>query len=212
MKKKIKRYKMINKKDAKKEMAFTDNPAIQVKGIYFSKDKESKSVDVKFYLQEEKKMVVGPAMIPNLDIIKFEDGEFKSYYADEEYIREFAYDFINQQDGAKFNFNHMGNKVDALLVNTMILESELDVKYIKNKYGYDLPLGTWWIEAKILDEIFWSEAIKKGKYHSFSIETESYIEDFGDLEVDYDPNKKVIKMSEEDSIDLIISNLIKEIL
>lgn len=198
MVKKIKRYKMKNIKGSKKQLAFVKDPAIKVKGIYFS---EGKEINIQFSLQDDM-MVVGPAMIPDLDIIKEMDKELCSMVGDREYIKEFVYEFINQQEGGKFNFNHKGKLVNALLVNSLILDTEEDVKYIKAKWGYDLPIGSWWIEAKVEDVEFWETVVKEGKYHSFSIETLADLVPMGEYE---------IKMSVDEMLSQLVDEVFKDL-
>lgn len=121
-----------------------------------------------FQVDTEKKMVVGPAMIPNLKIIR-KDKNGNPYYvvfkADtikmimEKYMRN---KYIDNNDT-----EHNGEAAeDVYVVESWIKEDKEDKS---NKYGFqDLPIGTWFVSMKVRNPLVW-ERVKKGELKGFSV-------------------------------------------
>jgi len=169
-------------------VSLVSDPAIEVKGMYFSNDANEKSFE--FKKVEEQQMIVGPAMIPNKKIIrKDSNGDMYYVYFTPETIRMMVNKFNSSNNNKSINVDHSNQMVDAYIQQNWIVE---DSTYDKSRfYGFNLPVGTWFIEVKVEDKKFWSSQIKdEGKY-GFSIE--------GLM------NQKLVEMSS--SIDEIIDSL-----
>jgi hypothetical protein len=135
-------------------------------------------------------MIVGPAMIANKKIIrKDNNGDMYYVYFTPETIRMMVNKFNSSNNNKSINVDHSNQMVDAYIQQNWIVE---DSTYDKSRfYGFNLPVGTWFIEVKVEDKEFWSSQIKdEGKY-GFSIE--------GLM------NQKLVEMSS--SIDEIIDSL-----
>ena len=122
----------------------------------------------KFQTDDEKKMVVGPAMIPDLKIFRkdmFGNPYYVFFSADtikmiaEKYMRN---KYIDNNDE-----NHNGKAVsDVYVVESWIKEDKEDKS---NKYGYgDLPVGTWFVSMKVRNDEVWNK-VKKGELKGFSV-------------------------------------------
>lgn len=122
----------------------------------------------KFQTDDEKKMVVGPAMIPDLKIFRkdmFGNPYYVFFSADtikmiaEKYMRN---KYIDNNDE-----NHNGKAVsDVYVVESWIKEDKEDKS---NKYGYgDLPVGTWFVSMKVRNDEVWDK-VKKGELKGFSV-------------------------------------------
>jgi len=199
MKKIIKRKKAKTIVGKKKITSIVDNPAIKSKGLSYGKDTET---ILRFKAVEVQQMIVGPALIPDMDIVKkMENGDLVAIYHTKEDVELFADDFVNQQDGNKFDFMHNNDfKVSAIIKKSMIIKDNIDKQYIKAKYNYDVPLGTWWLELFIEDKEFFLKYVTDG-YSSFSIESVFLLEDTGETyELHY---------SKEEHIDMVKENLNK---
>lgn len=135
-------------------VALVEDPAIEELFMAFESEKEQ--ISIKFS-DDEKKIVSGPAMIPNKLIYRSNPQCYVMY--DEVAIVEFAKQFI--QAGAKFNLEHQDE-----LVEVNIIESY----FLKESNDWDLPQGTWIVSAKIEDDKIW-EDVKSGKFKGFSIQS-----------------------------------------
>jgi hypothetical protein len=146
-------------------VSFVETPAIKIKGVKLSLEKE-----FKFITQEDKMIVVAPALIPDLPIYrKDDDGEEYYVYFDKETIFKLMSDFNKKNKEYRFNYDHKENTAPAYVLESWIIEDEV---YDKSKYyGFEgLPIGTWMLSAQVTDKDFWNNEIKaKGKF-GFSIE------------------------------------------
>lgn len=147
-------------------VSLVKDPAIEVKGMYFNKE-EAK--DYAFKSVEDKQIVVGPAMIPNKKILrKDEDGNMYWVYFTPETIKQMVAKFNSENNNKSINVDHSNKMVNGFILSNWIVE---DPTYDKSRYyGFNLPVGSWFIEVKIDDKEFWLNEIKDlGKY-GFSIE------------------------------------------
>ena len=162
-------------------VALVEDPAIEELFMAFEEDKELK---LKFS-DDEKRIVSGPAMIPNKLIYRNSPQCYVIY--DEAAIVEMAKQFI--QTGAKFNLEHKDKSVE---VN--ILESY----FLKENNEWDLPQGTWIISAKIESDSIW-EDVKSGKFKGFSIQSKfltELIEEFKNQNINENENNMINELKE----------------
>jgi hypothetical protein len=121
---------------------------------------------------EEKRIVLGPAMVPNQKIFR-KDNEGNPYYVyfSPETIRMIAEKYMKNQYTRNNDLMHDGKAVkDVYVIESWIKEDEND-KSVKYGYG-DLPIGTWMISMKVDktpkgDEV-WNQ-VKEGKLNGFSV-------------------------------------------
>ena len=122
----------------------------------------------KFQTDDEKKMVVGPAMIPDLKIIR-KDMFGNPYYVffSAETIKMIAEKYMRNKYIDNNDTNHDGKAVsDVYVVESWIKEDEQDKS---NKYGYgDLPVGTWFVSMKVRNDDVWKK-VKNGELKGFSV-------------------------------------------
>jgi hypothetical protein len=131
----------------------------------FEKQKMSKQA---FQTDDEKKIVLGPAMIPDLQIFR-KDSKGNPYYVyfsaptikmiAEKYMRN---KYIDNNDQM-----HDGKAVkDVYVVESWIKESENDKS---TDYGYgELPIGTWFVSMKVNNPDIWKK-VKEGFLNGFSV-------------------------------------------
>lgn len=141
------------------------DPAIEVKGMYFSKE-ELQSFEFKAIKEQMK--IVGPAMIPNKKILRVDD-QGKNFYVKfkPEVIAKLRDKFNKENNNKAINVDHTNKMANSYIQENWLVE---DPVYDKSKlYGYTLAPGTWFIMVKIEDPKFWEECKEIGRY-SFSIE------------------------------------------
>ena len=143
-------------------ISFVADPAIITKGLAFNKSN-------KFQFNKDKQVVAGPALIPDLPIYRF-DNELGEYYVvfEEDTIRKMVAKFKKGNKNTSINLDHTDKMVDAYIQADWIIEDKENDK--SNSYGFDLPIGTYFIEVKVDDATFWNEEIKNGEKFGFSIE------------------------------------------
>ena len=167
--KKLKKYSVVADDSEIYAISLVEEPAIEVDYVAFDKDKETKP-NLKFIedKQNEKYMILGPALIPDKNIYRNYDGDefYVSFSA--ECIEKLSYDFMKTcyGDGC-FTKDHESFAQGCSLAESWIKTSENDKSV---DYGFDCPIGTWFVAAKI-DSIDLWESIKKGERKGFSIES-----------------------------------------
>lgn len=167
--KKLKKYSVVADSSEIYNISLVEEPAIEVDYVAFDKDKETKP-NLKFIedKQNEKFMILGPALVPDKNIYRNYDGNefYVSFSA--ECIEKLSYKFMKTcyGDGC-FTKDHESFAQGCSLAESWIKTSENDKSV---EYGFDCPIGTWFIAAKI-DSIELWDSIKKGERKGFSIES-----------------------------------------
>jgi len=122
----------------------------------------------KFQTDDEKRMVVGPAMIPDLKIFR-RDMMGNPYYVffGADTIKMIAEKYMRNKYIDNNDTNHDGKAVeDVYVVESWIKEDKEDKS---TKYGYgDLPVGTWFVSMKVRNDEVWKK-VKDGELRGFSV-------------------------------------------
>jgi len=155
-------------------VALVDVPAIGQPFFSFNKhqvvqpekiDKEKKySFSV---VNEDERVVIGPAMIPDLPIYRADEtGEYYVFF-DKKTIETIALKFYAK--GFQQNANEMHSKfIDGItFFQSWIADESKGIP--KMKQFEDLPDGTWFLGAKIENDETWSK-VKNGTFKGFSVE------------------------------------------
>lgn len=122
----------------------------------------------RFATDEEKRIVIGPAMIPDLKIFrKDKNGEPYYVFFTKDTIKQIAEKYMKNKYIDNNDKNHDGNAVeDVYVIESWIKETEEDKS---NAYGYeDLPIGTWFVSMKIKNDDIWN-MVKSGQLKGFSV-------------------------------------------
>jgi len=159
---------LIDEKDGAvlESISLVDHPAVEVDFKYFNKAKS-----LIFEIQDEdQRIVIGPAMIPNIRIPRIDEntGEVYGVYFSEETIAKAAELFLKLDRASRQNTDHEDNwSNDLYLMESWIKEDSVDKS---NKHGYSkLPVGTWFVKMRILDDKVWKK-IKDGTYKGLSVQ------------------------------------------
>ena len=171
--KKLPRYKMVlNKEDQGVfRISLVDQPAIEKDWIYLSAQTED-TVEYTFAVNKEKKMLYGPVLIPNKDILRKNDklGEHYIFFEAAE-IEEIAYKFLKDGLTNSFNLMHKDIPVSGYIAESRIIRTEGDITALR-ELGYKdtIEIGTWFAGVKVEDDDVWKELIKTEKLKGFSVE------------------------------------------
>lgn len=148
-------------------IAFTKKPAIIVKGVAFSAQDEP---SVMKFSDNKKMRIASPIMIP---------GSIYRNDGDEEYYVEFTVEtieaiykkFMSNLTGKPiFNKEHNSKDIiPAYVLEPMLVDSENKVKFIKDEYGIDLPIGSVFVVSQVTDEAYYNYLVKNDML-GFSIE------------------------------------------
>lgn len=148
-------------------ISFVSTPAIEKNFMHFNKNNGKysfKSTD------DEKRIVTGPAMVPNQEIIRM-DSEGNAYfvYFTEETIIKSQEIFAKNGKTKSTNFEHQeGDMKGVTVVESWIVADPKNDK--SNALGFSsIPKGTWMVSYKVDNDELWSK-VKSGEVQGFSIE------------------------------------------
>ena len=142
------------------------SPAIEQDFVYFGKEKNNLTFAK---VDEEKRMLVSPALIPNKNIFRHDPNTDSDYYVyfSKETVRKASELYLKHNNHHKATYQHQDRVSGVLTVESWIIE---DTKLDKSTlYGYSLPVGTWMVKLKISNDEIWSK-IKDGELKGLSIE------------------------------------------
>ena len=114
-------------------------------------------------------MLVSPALIPNKNIYRYNAQTDQDYYVffSKETVRKASEMYLKHNNHHKATYQHEERVSGVLTVESWIKE---DDKYDKSiAYGFDLPIGTWFVKMRIDNDDMW-ERIKSGELKGLSIE------------------------------------------
>ena len=128
-----------------------------------------KSQEFRFAEQDkERKILVGPILIPNKPIYR-KNGEDEYYiYFSRETVQKASQLYLKQGNQANSTLEHSEDLKGLTLVESWLVEDKKNDK--SNIYGMDLPLGSWVGAGKVDNDQVWNEYVKTGKVKGFSIE------------------------------------------
>lgn len=144
-------------------LSFVENPAIEMDFVYFGEEYKFQQVN------EEKRLVVGPILVPNKKILRV-DGSGQPYevYLSEDTVRKIAHNYMKNGYQNETTLEH-DKKVDGIsLTESWIVESREKDK--SKLYNMTLPVGTWAGVFRIDNDEMWEDYIKSGKVKGISIE------------------------------------------
>jgi hypothetical protein len=149
-------------------ISLVKNPAMEANWVYFNKEKEI----VRFAtLDNEKRIIVAPVLIPNKQILRV-DGEGKNYYVffNPETIEKLAQKYIAKGYQSNATLEHK----DKINGSVTVVESWVSKDSVRDKsniyFGNQYPEGTWFVSWKVNDSKLWDEYIKTGDVQGASIE------------------------------------------
>jgi hypothetical protein len=122
-------------------------------------------------VDEEKKIIVGAAMVPNKMIHRYDNlGNLYYVFFSKESIKKMADKFLKEKRTDETSIEHNGLKLGSdkvYITESWVSEDPIYDK--SNKYGFELPVGTWYVMMKVKDDQVW-KMIKDKALTGYSVE------------------------------------------
>ena len=146
-------------------ISLVTSPAIEQDFVFFGKEKNNLTLAK---IDEEKRMLVSPALIPNKQIFRYDANTDSDYYVyfSKETVRQASELYLKHNNHHKATYQHEDRVSGVLTVESWIKEGDMDKSKL---YGFDLPDGTWFVKMKIENDDMWAK-IKEGELKGLSIE------------------------------------------
>ena len=145
------------------------DPAIEAMYVFMGNEKD---VEIKLAtVSDEKRIVVGPVLIPNQLILRKHPttGDPFNIFFDAETIKHIQENFVSGSYQNNSTIEHDGKLIeDVSFVETWIKEDDVHDKSVL--YGFDQPIGTMFAMQKVKNDDVWNDYIKTGKVKGFSID------------------------------------------
>jgi hypothetical protein len=121
------------------------------------------------FAADEKQILVGPAMVPEINIPRLDDsGDTYFVKFSPETIKEIMMKYFKEKRTNDLNTDHEENEAGAYIFESWIVEDP-ETDKANTVYGYNVPAGTWMITVKVDDLATWRR-VKAGELRGFSIE------------------------------------------
>ena len=146
-------------------ISLVSSPAIEQDFVFFGKEKNNLTFAK---VDEEKRMLISPALIPNKQIFRYDPNTDSDYYVyfSPETVRKASELYLKHNNHHKATHEHSERVSGVLTVESWIKEGDSDKSKL---YGFDLPNGTWFVKMKITNDDVWKK-IKDGELKGLSIE------------------------------------------
>lgn len=172
-------------------ISLVSEPAIEVDFFYFNKQKMRFKIE-----NEEKRMITGIAMIPDMDIIRVDEktGEYYNVWFSKDTVRKCAEMFFKKSDINSTNLEHEFPVNDVTVFESWIVQKEFGKGGGKN--FEDATDGTWLVTMKVDNDVVWNDFIRTGIVKGLSIEG-LFTQNFSKLDI-YDQIVQILKDITED--------------
>ena len=155
-------------------LSMVETPAIEINYVKMEEEINHIKMEV---LDEEKNIVIAPALVPDMLIPRVHKG-IKYYISfDKETIEQSLIKMSAEQKDQNVDVNHSEKLINGAIVMEKFITHPNRVTQVKN--FENLPMGTLFFTAKVIDEKLMSD-IKAGKINGWSIDG------FYDLEIEED--------------------------
>ena len=154
----------INDASVFSNVSIVDLPAIERNFIQLSKQAE-----IKFSVNDEKRTISGPVLIPDQPIYRKIDGQefYIKFTADT--IKEYAIKFFKDKREGEGSVQHSIGFNGITFFESFLLNSD---RGLVPKEFADLPNGTWFLSAKVENDDVWA-LIKDGTLKGFSVDIQT---------------------------------------
>ena len=156
-------FKLTEEVEGLQAIALVDSPAIGLNYQAFAPHKFE-------VINEEKRIVMGAAMIPDLPIYRRDErGEYYAIFK-KETIKALVQKLFKENKHNVFNEQHNAFKIldDVYIYQSFITDAELG---ISAPSGFEnVADGTWFIAAKVENDEAWANVKKEGILKGFSVE------------------------------------------
>ena len=177
-------------------VSIVENPAIESDFIALAKEEIQLAK-----IDEEKKILMGPALIPNKPIFrKRNDSMFYVYFSRDTVRRASELFFMNGKQNNATLEHEMSINGLTVVESWIVEDSKMDKSA---KYGLEMPIGTWMISMKVENDEVWNEYVKTEKVKGFSIE--GYFADRASIK--QSDLKAELQVIEEEEAEYLLSNI-----
>ena len=156
-------FKLTDEVEGLQAIALVDSPAIGLNYQAFAPHKFE-------VINEEKRIVMGAAMIPDLPIYRRDErGEYYAIFK-KETIKALVQKLFKENKHNNFNEQHNAFKIldDVFIYQSFITDAELG---IAAPSGFEnVADGTWFIAAKVENDEAWAKVKEEGLLKGFSVE------------------------------------------
>jgi hypothetical protein len=121
-----------------------------------------------FQTDIEKKIVLGPAMIPDMKIFrKDKNGDPYYVFFSADTIKMIAEKYMKNKYLDNNDMMHDGQAVPDVYVTESWIKEDDNDKSVKYGYG-ELPIGTWFVAMKVKNDAIWAK-VKDHQLNGFSV-------------------------------------------
>lgn len=119
-------------------------------------------------VNKERRMLYGPALIPNKYIFRIDKNTGEEYYMyfDTETVEKCAHLYLKKNLQHNTTLEHEFSVMGCPVVESWVIEGEKDKAY---HFGLSAPVGSWIVGLNVTDDEIWQE-VKDGNVKGFSIE------------------------------------------
>lgn len=119
-------------------------------------------------VDDEKRIVMGAALIPSKPIFRRDGDESYYVYFSEDTVRRSSELFFQNGNQSNATLEHQMKANGLTVVESWIVEDETKDK--SAIYNLNAPVGSWVISMKVEDDELWQQIKEGKKYTGFSIE------------------------------------------
>jgi len=178
-------------------ISLVTSPALEVDFVFFGKEKNNLTFAK---VDEEKRELIAPALIPNKQIYRYDANTDSDYYVyfSKDTVKKAAYSYLKHNNHHKATYQHEQRVAGVLTVESWIKEGDSDKSKL---YGFDLSNGTWFVKMKIENDDLWQK-IREGELKGLSIEGYfvNRLEQMSKTYTDEDIRKAYAELKEEGKI------------
>lgn len=147
-------------------ISLVTDPAIEQDFIYFNAQENNLNLAA---VDKEQRLLVSPALIPYKQIYRYDAKKDKEYYVhfSAETVRQAAEAYMKHQNTNNATIQHENKVTGVHTIESWIVEDSKKDK--SNLYGFELPVGTWFVSMRVNNDDVW-QRIKSGELKGLSIE------------------------------------------
>jgi len=144
-------------------------PAIESNFVFFNRQNRPSQLITMGAIDDEKRTLIGPAMIPDKLIPRYDEetGEEYDVYFSADTVKKSAEFFLKQNRTNSHTHEHQTAIENVSVVESWIVEDAEKDK--QNLYNLSNPVGTWMVRIHCANENMWQE-VKAGNLQGLSIE------------------------------------------
>jgi len=146
-------------------------------------------------VDKEKRILMGAALIPNKPIYRRSDDHEYYIYFSRDTVRKASELFFINGNQNKSTLEHQMPLTGLSVVESWIVEDKEKDK--SRMYDMDMPIGTWMVSMKVLNDDIWNNYVKTGKVKGFSIE--GYFADKAERPKDKSIKDDLARIEEEEA-------------